>query len=156
MLKYKALLADGWYIPSSIDFLSNTEQKLELRTGIKLGAGKFIIQTNRVYWGIASGLNYNNETFSTENSDKQSIEGYLGTDLNIFDIGDLNLLTNIYFYPSFTERKRLRSDFKFDLKYDLPLDFYISLGVTINYDNQPVEGATEVDYVAHTGFGWEW
>ena len=156
MLRYKALLPNGWYIPASIDFLSNTEQKLELRTGVKLGAGKFIIQTNRVYWGLASGLNYNNENFSTDNSDKQSIEGYLGTDLNIFDIGDLNLLTNIYVYPSFTEGKRLRSDFKFDLKYDLPLDFYISIGVTINYDNQPVEGATSLDYVAHTGFGWEW
>ncbi len=156
MLKYKVLLPDSWYIPASIDFLSNTEQKLLLRIGVKLGAGKFIIQTNRVYWGIGAGLNYNNESYSTADSDRESLEGYFGTELNVFDIGDLNLLTNIYVYPSFTEESRLRSDFKFDLKYDLPLDFYISLGVTINYDNQPVEGATEVDYVAHTGFGWEW
>ena len=74
----------------------------------------------------------------------------------MFDVGDLNLITSIVAYPSFTETKRWRSDFIFDLKYDLPLDFYISLGVTINYDNQPVEGAAEFDYVAHTGFGWEW
>ena len=43
----------------------------------------------------------------------------------------------------------------FDLKYDLPLDFYIRLGYTLNYDNKPVEGATESDYVLQTSFGWE-
>jgi hypothetical protein len=47
-------------------------------------------------------------------------------------------------------------DFAFDTKYDLPLDFYIRLGLTLNYDNQPVEGAGETDYVFQTSFGWEW
>ncbi len=155
-LRYKMMLPKGWYIPVSIDLLSNTEQKLLLRTGIKFGAGNFIIQTNRLDWGFTTGLNYNNESYSTDDSDRESIEGYLGTELNIFNIGDLDLVTNIFVYPSFTEAKRWRSDFKFDLKYDLPLDFYVSLGVTINYDNQPVEGAAALDYVAHTGFGWEW
>ena len=155
-LSYKMLLPNDWYIPASIDFLTNTEQKLKLRSGIKLGAGNFIIHTNHVYLSTALGLNYNNENYSIDENDRGSLEGYFGTEFNMFDVGDLNLITSIVAYPSFTEAKRWRSDFIFDLKYDLPLDFYISLGVTINYDNQPVEGAAEFDYVAHTGFGWEW
>ncbi len=155
-LSYKMLLPKDWYIPASVDFLTNTEQKLKLRTGLKLGAGNFIIHTNHVYLSTALGLNYNNENYSLDENDRGSLEGYFGTEFNMFDVGDLNLITSIVAYPSFTETRRWRSDFIFDLKYDLPLDFYISLGVTINYDNQPVEGATEVDYVAHTGFGWEW
>ena len=74
----------------------------------------------------------------------------------MFDIGDLSLLTKAMAYPSITEAGRWRADFNFDMNYDLPLDFYIKLGFSLNYDNRPVEGASETDYVLHTGFGWEW
>jgi hypothetical protein len=86
------------------------------------------------------------------------MEGFFGTELNMFDVGDLNLLTSIYAYPSITESGRWRSDFSFDAKYEMPFDddFYIKLGITVNYDNRPVAGASEVDYIFYTGFGWEW
>ena len=73
----------------------------------------------------------------------------------MFNMGDLSLLTSLYVFPSLTESGRIRSDFKFDLKYDLPLDIYIGVGYTLNYDNQPVEGASESDYVFQTTVGWE-
>jgi hypothetical protein len=57
-------------------------------------------------------------------------------------------------YPGFTEKGRLRADFKTDLKYDLPLDFYIKVGFTWNFDNQPATGSSEYDYVMQTGIGW--
>ena len=46
-------------------------------------------------------------------------------------------------------------DDRVDLKYDLPKDLYIRMGLTLNYDNQPVEGATDTDYVFQTTLGWE-
>ncbi|MCD4736473.1 MAG: hypothetical protein K8R53_10540 [Bacteroidales bacterium] len=87
--------------------------------------------------------------------------GYSQTDSIVFNnnnyiVGDLDLLTKIILFPSITESGRWRSDFNFDVKYDLPLDFYIKAGITLNRDNRPVEGASETDYVIHTGFGWEW
>ena len=60
------------------------------------------------------------------------------------------------FYPSITDPGRLRTDSNLDLKYELPMDFYINLGISFNYDNRPAEGASEIDYVFYTGFGWEW
>ena len=59
-------------------------------------------------------------------------------------------------YLSLTESGRFRFDFKFDLKYDLPLDLYIKIGTTVNYDNQPITGASELDYGVQTGISWEW
>lgn len=59
-------------------------------------------------------------------------------------------------YPGITAKERFKSDFTLDTKYDLPYDFYIKIGLTINYDNRPAEGASELDYVFQTGFGWEW
>jgi hypothetical protein len=136
-------------------FLSNTEQKLDLRTNIKLGMGKYLIQTNKIYWGLQAGGSVNIENFSTEDGKQQSFEGFIGTELNLFDIGDLSLLTKANAYPSFTDSGRWRADFVFDVKYDLPLDFYTKMGLTFNFDNRPVEGASETDYVFQFTFGWE-
>jgi hypothetical protein len=154
-LGYSYFLPKDWYIPASLSFLSNTEQKLDLRSLVKLGIGKYVIHTNRSYWGFATGATYNNEQYS-DTITSNSIEGYFGSELNLYDIGDLDLLTNIAAYPSFTEAGRWRVDMVFDMNYDLPLDFYVKFGVTVNFDNKPVEGAEKTDYIFQTGFGWEW
>ena len=154
-LSYYYFLPKDWYIPVSLSFLSNSEQKIDLRTLVRAGLGKFVIHTNHSYWGFAGGITYNNENYS-EAEDRESWEGYVGSELNLYDIGDLNLMTKLVAYPSFTESGRWRVDYILDTKYDLPLDFYIKIGLTVNYDNQPVEGAPRTDYVLQTGLGWEW
>lgn len=99
---------------------------------------------------------WNNEVFTDETvEDKRSVEAFLGSQLDIFDIGDLNLFTSLTVYPGITESGRIRADFKFDLKYDLFLDFYINVGYTHNFDNQPIEGAAKNDYVLQTTLGWD-
>jgi hypothetical protein len=156
-IMFKYFLPRDWYPLVSVDFLSNTEQQLDLRTTGKAGIGNYVIHTNQLYWGFSVGANYNNENYSDgATPDRKSWEGFFGTELNLFNIGDLSLLTNFTAYPSFTESGRWRSDFKFDLSYDLPLDFYVKLGYTLNFDNQPVAGSPKTDYVFHSGFGWEW
>ena len=40
--------------------------------------------------------------------------------------------------------------------YDLPVDFYIKVGFTLNYDNQPADDASEVDCLFQAGIGWKW
>jgi len=152
---FNYFLQNDWYIPVSLTFLSNTEQKIDLRTLGKFGLGKYIIHTNHSYWGFAGGLSYNLENYA-ETTDRKSWEGYFGTEFNLYDLGDLSLVTKLVAYPSISEAGRWRSDFSFDTKYDLPLDFYIKLGITVNYDNRPVDGATEMDYVMQTGIGWKW
>ena len=154
---FKYFLPHDWYPMVSLEFLSNTEQQLQLRTTGKLGFGKYVAHTNRLYWGFSAGTNLNNENYSVaELEDRNSLEGYMGTELNLFNIGDLSLMTSFIAYPSFTESGRWRSDFKFNIQYDLPLDFYIKTGFTLNYDNQPADGSPRADYVLHTGLGWKW
>jgi len=153
---FRQYLQRDWYVPADLTFLSNTEQKIDLRTNAKIGIGKYVIHTNNAYWGFAVGASYVNEEYSEGNEGKNSLEGYFGTELNLYDIGDLSLLTKGIAYPGITEPGRWRADFVFDTKYDLPMDFYIKIGFTLNYDNQPVEGAPKSDYVFSTGLGWSW
>ena len=155
-ITYRYFLPNDWFMVVDLAFFSSSEQKIDLRSNGKVGSGNFIIHTNTTYWAFQAGASFMNETFSDETTDRKSIEGFLGTELNMFDVGDLGLLTNATVFPGITESGRWRVDFKFDLKYDLPLDFYVKLGFTVNYDNQAVEGASDTDYVFQTGLGWEW
>ena len=151
----KYFLQKDWYLASSLNFLSNTEQALQLRTTGKLGVGRYLVHTNKQYWGLGVGLSFNNESFTNGTDSRSSLEAYFGSELNLFDIGDLSLLSNIWVYPSLTEDGRWRTDFTFDAKYDLPLDFYIKLGFTLNYDNRPAVKGKETDYVTVFSIGWE-
>jgi len=154
-ITYKYFLQKDWFLLVSPNFLSNTEQALKLRTTGKLGAGKFFIHTNKAYWAAGAGLSFNNESFTNGTPKRNSLEAYGGTELNMFDIGDLNLFSSLYVYPSLTESGRLRTDFRIDSKYDLPLDFYLKLGLTLNYDNRPAISGNETDYIFAFTIGWE-
>ncbi len=153
---------NGLFLGSRVNFLSNTEQNLDLRTTGVLGLGYYLIRSNQLYWNAFAGPVINLENVGTpvspENlatSDRQSAEAVVGSELNLYDIGDLNVFSNAYWYPSLTENGRYRFDFLLNIRYDLPLDFYIKSGLTLNYDSNPAPGASESDYVIITGFGWE-
>ena len=154
-IDYKFFLQHNWFLSASINFLNNTEQALALRTTGKLGAGKFLVRTNRKYWGVAAGFTINNEKFSNDKESQNSPEVYASTELNLFDLKDLNLLGNLFIYKSLKDAQRWRSDIKLDIKYDLPLDFYIKPGFTLNYDNRPAIEGNEIDYVVTFSIGWE-
>lgn len=150
------ILPREWYLSVTISALSSTEQKLDLRVNGRVAFGKFLIWTSSTYWGIRIGANRNNERYSDETPDRASWEGYLGTELNLYDVADIDVFAKLDAYPGLTETKRFRADFNLNAKFDLPLDFYISLGVAANYDNIPAEGADKTDYVVKSGLGWEW
>lgn len=153
---FNYFLPKDWYLAPQVSLLSNTEQLLDLRTVVSMGVGNYLVNTNKLYWGVLTGLSYNNENFSSDAEDRSSLEGILGTELNMFDAKDLSIITRLIAYPSFSESGRWRVDWNFDLKYDLPLDFYVKTGITLNYDNQPTAGASDSDYFWNLAFGWEW
>lgn len=148
-------LPKDWYTGSSLTFLKNTEQALDLRSTAKLGMGKFLIHTNKRYWGLSGGLSGNKENFTNETENRTSLEAYFGSELNLFDIGDFSLFNSVFAYPSLTEGGRFRSDVKLDSKYEFFKDFYAKLSITVNYDNRPAVAGKETDYVLAFTIGWE-
>ncbi|WP_417588323.1 DUF481 domain-containing protein [Owenweeksia hongkongensis] len=155
VINFEYYLKHNYFLLASANFLQNDEQLLALRATTRMGLGKFLVRNNRMYLALAAGGAWNNEQY-TENTepDRNSAEAFVGVTADLFNTGDLSLASSLVGYPSLTESGRFRSDFKFDVKYDLPLDFYVRLGFTINYDNQPIEGASESDYVLQTSIGW--
>jgi len=154
-IELKVFHKNDFFSSINADFLSNNEQQIDLRGSYNLSFGKYFIHTNKVYFNSSIGFAYTIENYSDTISDKQSLEGKIKIEYNMFDMGDLNMFTSISLYPSITEKGRLRFNNKFNVKYDLPRDFYLKASLDYNYDTKPIEGVTPDDYVYTFGVGWE-
>ena len=155
-LSFKIFLIRSWVALVGTDLLQNEEQKIKLRATTKAGVGNFVVNNNKLYLLLAGGAAWNYETYTEPTQDmRNNLEAFANVEFNIYNIGDLNILTNVSAYPSLTDWGRFRCDYSLDLKYDLPFDLFINLGFTLNYDNKPVTGASETDYVLQTTIGWD-
>lgn len=148
-------LPNDWFVTARAKYLSNDEQLLDLRSTYQGGAGYYFLHNNSMYFSAMAGMAYTNEIYSNDNPARSSAEALFGLGFQKYSIGDLSFITTAALYPSLTESGRYRVDLNGDMKYDLPLDFYIKLSITYNYDSQPTEGAADSDYVFTTSFGWE-
>ena len=149
-------IVKDWFAIVRSDLLQSSEQKLNLRSITKAGAGNYLIKTNKMNLGFATGIAWNYEDYlDLENLDRNSAEAFLAAEYKIFDMGDLELNTSAIAYPSLTEKGRFRTDFNFNIEYEFAFDLFIKLGYVLNYDNQPVAGASSEDYVLTTTIGWE-
>lgn len=155
LVSYRRILVDRWYAIGSLVTLSNSIQKIDIRANTQIGLGNYVYADSKGYWGIKSGINNNLEKFANNANTINSWEGYLGTELNLYDMEDFNLALVFMNYSSFTESSRYRADVTFDIKYDLPLNLFVKAGISYNYDNKPTLGATTSDYILRTGIGWE-
>ena len=153
-LVLKLFFKRDWYLVGALSTLSNTEQNLNLRLNSTIGMGKYLLHTNRTYWGVSLGTNSNREEYVSDTEPSYSWEIVGGTELNLFDIGDLSLLTKVDVYYGIDEGRRWRTDYNLNTKYDLPLNFYVNLNLSVNYDSRPSDGGSNTDYVITTGFGW--
>jgi len=154
-INVQRFLPKEWYLSGGINLLSNSDQKLKLRTTGNLGAGYFIKKNNNLYFATSAGFAFNNETYSDVVDSKSSLESYVSIEFNKYDIGDFSILTSATLSPSLTEKGRMRMDYKFNLKYDITSKLYIKSGLTYNLDNQPIEGAPKGDYTFQTTIGWD-
>jgi hypothetical protein len=154
-LNYTYFLYRNWFVAYTYDYLSNTEQLIDLRGTHTLAMGNMIVRNNRMYLSGSAGLTFNREKYLNELEALQTTEGFFGAELNAYDIGDLSLLTKVSYYPSLSQAGRHRVNFSADVKYEFPLDFFIKFGYTLNYDSKPPNAGPEQDYVFQTTLGWE-
>lgn len=154
-VNFNYLFYKNWFAAFNYDFLSNTEQQIDLRSTNTFAIGNMMIRNNQLYLSGSAGFTFNRENYSNETEILNTQEGFLGAEFNAYDIGDLSFLTKIGYYPSLTEANRNRVNFSMDIKYEFPLDFFIKVGYTLNYDSRPPNDGANQDYVFQTTLGWE-
>lgn len=149
-------LPKDWFLQGTVDFLSNNDQNLKLRSFGGIGPGYFIKNNYRMFLSIGAGLAYNNELFFSDFApDKSSLESYFEVRFNEYGLGKFSIQSNFLFLPSLTESKRIRLTYKLDLVYDITSRVYIKTGFNYSYDNQPFGLTPKDDYVFQTTLGWD-
>jgi putative salt-induced outer membrane protein YdiY len=144
------------FVFAGVEFLSNSEQKLDLRRTSQAGVGYYIFRTNRWYFGTGAGLARSYEKYGGDMpTSAKNFEGMGILDINAYDIGDLDVKATINLYPGLTT-KGMRVNSELSVKYDLPLEFYIRMSFTHDYDSDPAIDVSKSDFVFQTSIGWEW
>jgi hypothetical protein len=153
---FKYLLGSRWYANTTQDFVNSDEQKLDLRTTIGGGGGRYLLRTSAQYLALGGGLAWTNERYTDPAvPTKDSAEAYLGTEFMTEKLKFADLVTRFTYYPSLTIDDRYRINYKFDLDFNLPGDWYIRVSLFENYDSKPPGGLSNNDYGWSNAFGFK-
>lgn len=154
---YRRDISGKWFALGLANFLESSELGLNLRTTLGSGVGNYIVRNNRWQLSASGGANWTNEKYKDPATEtKDSAEAFAGIDFEIFNIGDLDILSSYKVIPSLTESGRLRMDLKTDFRWEFVKDLYFRIGFSNNYDNRPPEGTKSNDYVLDVAVGWSY
>lgn len=155
-----------WFTSYLMGFESNDELRLNLRTSIGAGIGRYLIQTNTSELSLMGGLlgtaeNLNPEDdgdpMTSSTSSQESVEGMFGVDYSryIFDDPSVDLSVSLFAFPSITQSDRTRAQFDVNLRWELIHDLFWDLTYYNTFDSDPPSGSTSTnDYGIVTSVGY--
>jgi len=145
-----------WAVGGSGGFEQNEQLDLDQRFSTFLGGGYAIIRDQGVELFVGVGGNLNDERYAGEEASRTGeIRGQIRFDA--FDIGDLDLYTDVMSFIAPTDGGRFRTNIDARLAWELVDDFIVGINVTERLDSRPPsEAATRRDYQYAFSIGWSW
>jgi len=152
---FQRYFSNNWSAIAILNLLQSEEQNLDIRAQFGGGVTKELLQTNNSILTVLGGAGVNREKYSEE-SFQTSIEGLSGIGFQTFkfDKPELDISTNLYAFPNFSDWGRIRLGFDVSLRFKLVRDLYFRTSLTNNYDSRPGEGNRKNDLIFQTTFGW--
>ena len=150
------ILPKNWFLLSTLNLESNSEQDLDIRTSITLGGGNAFIRTNTSVLYTALGLQGNREVSL---GDAQfNLEGVLTTQYTVFiyDNPEVSFTFTGDLIPSLTTLGRIRTKIDSNLKWEVFNDFFLKCTFYYNFDSQPLSETAERNDWAVTLIGLEY
>jgi hypothetical protein len=148
-LNWTKLRANHWTNTGTLAFTQNTQLGLNLRSSIGWGIGKILVDTNHSGFALGAGLKVSEEDSIEVEENTTSLEAYgkLQWDWFHYDSPEWDLSTEFELIPSLTEQGRVRYEFDTTIKWEIFKDFYWTVEIYDNFDNQSKsEGAAKHDY----------
>jgi hypothetical protein len=154
--RHRRFLQRKLFWQGTLEFESNDELALDLRTTLGGAFGKYLVQSNRQDWAVYAGLNVTSENeVATEN--QKNLEALFGTSYAFFryDSPERSVNAEANVLPSLTESGRVRLGAKLRMRIELVKDFFFELSMYGIHDNRPGEHATsKSDYGTQTSLGY--
>ena len=150
---YTNRLPRNWQASGLLQFESDEQQGLDLRTMVGGAIGNRVYNQRRVRFDLFSGLVLNSEQFVGEPK-TQSLEGLLGAAYRLRDKRGIDIDASLAVLPSLTEGGRVRAQFDGSLSFDLFSDLDFKLTVYDRYDSDPPAGNETNDTGVTMGLSW--
>ena len=154
---FQQLRRSNWYGGGLANFLSSSEQKIDLRSTLGLGIANRLIFTNRTDLNVVGGLGYTLERDAADTTARartHSLDSAFALNYSTFRFDSTTFNTSLWLYPSLTSPGRIRMTLNQDVYYKFFSNFYVSFSFYDNFDNQPVVGAPENNLGGSTAIGW--
>jgi hypothetical protein len=154
--QYRHFLQKRWFWQSTLEFESNDELGLNLRTALGGAFGRYLVQSHNHEWAAYLGANVTSER-EVAAPDRENIEAVLGTDFAVFKYDTPERTLNVQFslLPSITDAGRVRAAAKLVSRYEIVKDFFFEISVYGTYDNKPgVNAKSNSDYGTDLSLGY--
>jgi hypothetical protein len=154
---YKEINFSNWYGGGLANFLSSSEQQINLQSTLGGGVARRAIFTNRTNLALIGGLAYTIErdaadTISTTRT--HAVDSAFAVQYSTFRFDSTTFDTTYWIYPSLSAPGHVRFTLNQDVYYKFLGDFYVRVSFYDNYDNRPVVGAPENNLGASSSIGW--
>jgi hypothetical protein len=155
-LSHARQLDNRWFWVLALAGERNSQLSLDFRGTVAGGAGRFIVQSNKLDLGLWIGPSFSRERFTGESADN-SFPLILAADFEYFTWGALNtdLSSQLSLMPILDQWGRWRINFNVSVNREVLTNLYIKLGVTEAFDSAPTAAdANKNDFSLTTSFGW--
>lgn len=154
--EYRYLFSRAWFAAATADLFSSEEQRLDLRSTIGGGIGRYFARSSTQHLALFGGAAWTSEKYSDENvPDRDSGELFIGVEYRTERLRIADLITRAVVLPSITLPGRYRVNFKVDLDFKLPGDWYMKSGYYNNFDSRPPTSLSRNDFGWKNSFGYE-
>lgn len=152
---YTYRLPRNWQASGLLQFESDDQQGLNLRTLVGGAIGNRVYNQRRMRIDLYTGLVVNSEEFEGQPR-SESLEGLLGGAYRLRSARGIDIDLSLFVLPSLEQSDRLRMQFDGSLSIDLFADLDFKLTVYDRYDSQPPPGNDSNDSGLTLGLSWSY
>ena len=152
---YTYRLPRNWQASGLLQFESDDQQGLNLRTLYGGAIGNRVYNQRRMRIDLYTGLVVNHEEFEGQPR-TDSLEGLLGAAYRLRSARGIDIDASLAVLPSLEQSDRLRMQFDGSLSIDLFADLDFKLTVYDRYDSQPPPGNDTNDTGLTLGLSWSY
>jgi uncharacterized protein DUF481 len=154
---FRQLRKSDWYGGAIANFLSSSEQQIDLRTTLGGAIAIRPIYTNKTNLSLIAALAFTSEkdkSNAQSTANKRSLDSAFAAQFSTFRFDSTTFNTTLWVYPSLTTPGRVRMTLNQDVYYKFYKDFYVRASFYDNYDNRPVVGAPQNNVGLSSTVGW--
>ena len=137
LLDVRRLLPQRWYVVAKFGFQEDDELDLDWRLLVGSGVGRKLIQSNRMLLSVEGGLDYDGESYDSEDSTNHSAELFGGVDWDYFSPRWSTETTVVATTYISLERQRARLELDAQLRREFFWDLYWAVNIFESFDSDP-------------------